>query len=61
MSTENSTPIKTIEEWFHRVNQLAKELDEHTPPATWPYPPTPWPFPPPTEGGEQEPITGPLP
>jgi hypothetical protein len=54
MSTENSQPIKTIEEWFHKVNQLAKELDEHTPPA-------PWPFPPPLEGDEQEPTTGALP
>ena len=34
MSTENSEPIKTLEEWIKRI----LELEEKLPLAPWPFP-----------------------
>ncbi len=68
MSTENSEPIKTLDDWIRRVKELERQLEPA--PNPWPFPEpfgsdqkpaAVWPFPDCEGPPDEEPLQGPLP
>ncbi len=69
MSTENSEPIKTLDDWIRRVKELERQLEPA--PNPWPFPEpfgsdankpaAVWPSPDCDGPPDEEPLQGPLP